>query len=739
MTTYARPSPPPVNTLPVELLSYIFTLGAHSVVEQQPSGECGSEPEGAPAFTTENVKMPLVLASVSRYWRRVALNTPSLWTSFCITMEMVNPPQDQHPSSSSTTSPSVLDTRHITSYLALSRHYPIDILIDARDQDWDFLEEEVTPDPQSYRPPFSVAHIQTVLSLFLPHLSRWRSLNILTDTWKPMQAAMQLINPAILQHGAPQLESFTLMRCNDFVSFSPEFEPKSLKSPAFLSPSPTSQQSRSSPAPPRSILPRLRYLSLRGVHVDWTSLGSALSLSKTGLYSLELCSHCSDVRPSLFELHNLLSCSPRLRRLVISGSGPSFPDHIIPDEATVDFVQHEFEGVLLPNLGSFTVGYRSALEGQTVLQLVNAPNLKHLVLEEATYPADPEVIDAGSLLTYLGTGEFHSVKERYLVAYDLPNSHGFQYQVKTRKDSTATCVGSGIEIGGRLVEVDDDDETLVDFDTKPHPPFPLLENVVLKNVRTSSTQPIASFFGAARDLKRLELVGMSMRPLYTLLPNSYVEPSLPPRRDEVIEESSAAAGSSSSAAAVASSSTPPPTLLPCPHLRSISLQECNHMQLEDLNFILNNLVSDRKHTVHAPSHRDVAASESPVAEKCSLEDIEIQLGPNAPIAHCKFSLSHEGGGDMASIGDILEDHPSLLLQKDGVRIAVMRQASPFFEDEEDIDEEEASAEVASSGTEQDGEGVVEGGGHSPYSQGGAFNDPYFDAFYTGAPWLSGRS
>lgn len=142
MTTYARPSPPPVNTLPVELLSYIFTLGTHAIVEQQPSGECGSDPEGAPAFTTENVKMPLVLASVSRYWRRVALNTPSLWTNFCITMEMVNPPQDQLPSSSTSSSSSVLDTRHITSYLALSRHYPIDILIDARDQDWDFLEEE---------------------------------------------------------------------------------------------------------------------------------------------------------------------------------------------------------------------------------------------------------------------------------------------------------------------------------------------------------------------------------------------------------------------------------------------------------------------------------------------------------------------------------------------------------------------------------------------------------------------
>lgn len=133
MTSYARPSPPPIDTLPVELLSYIFTLGTHATAEPLPTG--GPD---APVFDTESVKAPLIFASVSRYWRQVALSTPSLWTSLCITLELVRPAQD--PSSSST--PCTIDTRHITSYLALSRHYPIDILIDARDQDWDFQEEE---------------------------------------------------------------------------------------------------------------------------------------------------------------------------------------------------------------------------------------------------------------------------------------------------------------------------------------------------------------------------------------------------------------------------------------------------------------------------------------------------------------------------------------------------------------------------------------------------------------------
>lgn len=138
MTTYARPRPAPIDTLPVELLSYIFTLGTHATAEPLPSGGLGDASDGAPVFDAESVKTPLVFASVSRYWRQVALNTPSLWTSLCITLELVRPAED--PSSSST--PTAFDKRHITSYLAMSRHHPIDILIDARDQEWDFQEDE---------------------------------------------------------------------------------------------------------------------------------------------------------------------------------------------------------------------------------------------------------------------------------------------------------------------------------------------------------------------------------------------------------------------------------------------------------------------------------------------------------------------------------------------------------------------------------------------------------------------
>lgn len=630
MTTYARPCPPPIDTLPIELLSHIFALATHASVDSEESVD---DLAGAPAFNTENAKVPLAFTSVSRYWRRVALGTSNLWTSLCITLELVDP------------STSSIDTRHITSYLALSRQSPIDIFIDARDPEWDFVEEEITPEPCSYSPPFSVKHMQGVFDLLLPHLSRWKSLNILTDTWKPMQTALQTINPAILQRGAPMLESLTLMRCNDFVSFSPEFEPKSLRDPSFLLPN--------TPPSPHSIspLPRLRYLSLRGVHVHWASLSEALSASKTGLYSLELCSHSSDVRPSLAELHELLSSNPHLRNVVISGSGPAVDDGVEP-------LSRDFEGVLMPNLAKLTLGYRSVSEGEVVLQLVNAPSLKALALEEATHPADPEVIDAGSMLTYVGTGEFHTVKERYIAA-----DHG-----KMRKHSavsTSTCVESIFEVGGRIVEDDEDDVTLVDFDTKAHPPYPQLETLSLKSIQSSSTQPISSMLGALANLRRLELANMTVRPLYTLLPDSF--PSAP----------------------VASSSTVPPSpSMHCPQLTSISLQDCNEMQNHDLSFIVNKLIRDRK--THGA---------------CRLASVDIQLGCSAPILYQGLDL--EDGRSALPVGD-----ESVTMTREGVTIEIRRDVS----EDEDMELSE----------------------DAPFHEGGAFNDPFFDAYYSSSAWLSAR-
>lgn len=132
----------PINNLPVELLSCIFCFSTYPATGEL-SGP-NTEEYAPPTITTESVQVPLLLSSVSRHWRQVALGTPSLWSSLCITIELV---QNfccikRDPSGSTKNSISrQLNTSHITSYLALSRKYPLNILIDARDENWNFEPE----------------------------------------------------------------------------------------------------------------------------------------------------------------------------------------------------------------------------------------------------------------------------------------------------------------------------------------------------------------------------------------------------------------------------------------------------------------------------------------------------------------------------------------------------------------------------------------------------------------------
>ena len=143
-----------INDLPIELLSYIFSLstfpggfpGPEEAEEEEGEEECRP-----PTITTESVQVPLVLSSVNRLWRQVALGTPQLWSSLCITVELVE--RDSRFGlgcmkknlktrlRGSSRSESLLNTEHITSYLSLSRKYPLNILIDARDENWNFEPE----------------------------------------------------------------------------------------------------------------------------------------------------------------------------------------------------------------------------------------------------------------------------------------------------------------------------------------------------------------------------------------------------------------------------------------------------------------------------------------------------------------------------------------------------------------------------------------------------------------------
>ena len=154
---YHQSTSSPINNLPIELLSYIFSLSTYPTTDGFPGPNTNTTEEEyrPPTITTESVQVPLVLSSVNRLWRQVALNTPHLWSSLCITVELVqqtiyccdergDPSAGFTSTKSSTISSRQLDTSHITSYLALSRKYPLNILIDARDENWNFEPECVS-------------------------------------------------------------------------------------------------------------------------------------------------------------------------------------------------------------------------------------------------------------------------------------------------------------------------------------------------------------------------------------------------------------------------------------------------------------------------------------------------------------------------------------------------------------------------------------------------------------------
>jgi len=378
--------PSPISRLPVELLSCIFMLSS-----EPDTDECLP-------FDSSTVRTPLILSRVCKHWRDVARSTPRLWARICITSDLSEDDGSPDP-------PSHVNMRHINTCLSLSRNCPLDILIDARDEDWDFSEPEIMPVEfdSTHDPSFAPALIESALPLLTPHLRRWKSLTILTDTWAPMFVALYNINPHLTTLGAPLLESLTLMRCNDFVSFSPEFRPRHLAKPEFLTQRKHYGDASVGPNNDHSLvtmLPRLKHLTLGGVHVNWEALAGAVEDSQVGgLKTLCLSSHSLQVRPTQRDFRRLLNASAGLEALSVRGSGPASSSDTLPNGSV--------KKLRLEKLQRVEVGYRSVGEAKAVFELISAPATKGLVLEDVSHPADLEDVDGRGVLACLSEKAKH--------------------------------------------------------------------------------------------------------------------------------------------------------------------------------------------------------------------------------------------------------------------------------------------------------------------------------------------
>ena len=483
-----------------------------------------------------------------------------------------------------------------------------------------------------YTPAFTSEHMKTVIALLLPHLSRWKSLSILTDCWAPMYTALSAINPFITRFGAPVLESLSLMRCNDLISFSPQFQPQHLKEPAFLKRG--DSETHSDVEWCSNMLPSLKYLSLRGVHVDWDALGDSLSTSETGLTSLELAWHSHDVRPRSDQFYKLLSSSSGLRSLILSASGPSI------SEDSVSVAHHDHVPAHLPHLQNITVGYRTALEGRVALELIDAPNVKQLDLEDATYAGDPDVINAGPLLSYIGTRQFGEAHQTHrITASEVTETLGYHTAaLVTEKALSISC-------------------THVHKDAESRTAFPLLERVNLRGVKSCS-QPLRVFLGSLSRLQHLELTRMTMQAVHALFPSVQVT------HDDCCATTNTTYAN-----------------CPCPQLRSLSIRSFQRLDLQDVDFIVGGLAVERQKK-GACQLREVDIHVDAGKMTCVPAYFRVE-SPNMIVNI--ISDSSDGDGDGDGDGDSEDDD--------------------YFED---------------------GPGM----GLDPFEPGGAFNDPFFDAYYS---------
>lgn len=226
--------------------------------------------------------------------------------------------------------------------------------------------------------------MHAAMRMLLPHLPRTRSLAILTDRWAPMHVALHKLSRDAPR--APLLETFILMRCNEFAAYAPDFVPEEHEVQWLL---PFGNHA-GSPA-----LPRLQRLILSGVHLKWKSL-PALLPPQSRLRHLELTYHCSDVRPNKIELLKLFSVCPRLEELNVRVSLPEDETEFGQEAA-----MQNAEPVLLPKLKTLKIGYDDSILALEFLELFRAPTLRTFVLEDASYAASEVEQEASRLLIHI--------------------------------------------------------------------------------------------------------------------------------------------------------------------------------------------------------------------------------------------------------------------------------------------------------------------------------------------------
>ncbi|CAE6476276.1 unnamed protein product [Rhizoctonia solani] len=316
------------DILPLELLSYIFTLGeqAERFVRKQ---------------SPHNMRFQELVSQVCSQWRAVAVNNPTLWTWITI----------QRPS----------HCEIAASYLVRAGSTALlDVEIEMRTGFWD--RAEISPTDWAGQ----LKYTSNLIEFLVSHGAspgRWRTLSIWARQPEPLFQALAFLH----NHATPALQSLALKWASKSMQHVEEIRA--------IDSARTSLRYLILPGP---LAPDLRYVELTSV--PWRFVLDRSSPLFTGLTSLSLTA--ATQLNSLTMLANLLSCNPCLQSLHLS----SGPDHM--DNAY--FSDHPLPCISLPELHSFSV--RSAYKSDwilDVLKVVQVPELKKFTLATELYTDYP--------------------------------------------------------------------------------------------------------------------------------------------------------------------------------------------------------------------------------------------------------------------------------------------------------------------------------------------------------------
>jgi hypothetical protein len=392
--TYHRiltPGKTPVNSLPSELLSYIFTLGSEAEEDgdhDDDDDDDDKEDDETSVFLpprprSRGPRLPfkVLVSHVCQRWRTVAIETSTLWTHLNF---IEGPPFDKS-----------------RTWLERSKGCALDIELDctvgedAPDSDESddlppdaFLNDDNNanddsrvampggPAPVKSKTPkpydrIAPADLPVVRNLILPHASRWRIFELTVNDYQIMHGILSTLSSV---PEAPQLEVLRLYHYDDNEDYD-HFRPPQLKQPLFV--------------PFRGRAPNLLQVTLWGVHVDWEACAFL-----QGLDDLELAYHAKDVRPPYQVFARILQRSPDLHILTLSASGPAgnpedWPTDVIElpsvKHLVLAFVEPSYASALMkrlvfPGLLTLALDFDSTDYSSFLVQLSRpAPNQRHSV------------------------------------------------------------------------------------------------------------------------------------------------------------------------------------------------------------------------------------------------------------------------------------------------------------------------------------------------------------------------